>query len=174
VFQAVSDVIFRSALVSLSLALALTAGFLVFIYGLLEGHPALGLVNLAPILVTVATLAGSMRLFGIPFNALTATILSVTIGLGIDYSVHVVHRFVDEFDRSGDVDAALLATVRGTGGALTGSMFTTVSGIGVLTLAITPILGQFGILTALSILYSYLSSLLVLPPALAVWARAVD
>jgi predicted RND superfamily exporter protein len=171
VFQAVSDVIFRSALVSLSLALALTAGFLVFIYGLLEGHPALGLVNLAPILVTVATLAGSMRLFGIPFNALTATILSVTIGLGIDYSVHVVHRFVDEFDSGGDVDAALLATVQGTGGALTGSMVTTVSGIGVLTLAITPILGQFGTLTGLSILYSYLSSLLVLPPALTIWAR---
>jgi predicted RND superfamily exporter protein len=171
VFQAVSDVIFRSALVSLSLALTLTAVFLVLIYGLLEGHPGLGLVNLVPILVTVAVLAGSMRLFSIPFNALTATILSVTIGLGIDYSVHVVHRFVDEFERGADRDAALLATVRGTGGALTGSMLTTVSGIGVLTLAITPILGQFGVLTGLSILYSYLSSLVVLPPALAVWAR---
>ncbi|MFB6157171.1 MAG: hypothetical protein ABEJ34_04955, partial [Haloferacaceae archaeon] len=44
-------------------------------------------------------------------------------------------------------------------------------GLGVLVLAITPLLGQFGLLTALSILYSYLASLLVLPSTLVVWHR---
>jgi hypothetical protein len=41
----------------------------------------------------------------------------------------------------------------------------------VLVLAITPILGQFGLLTGLSILYSFLASIVVLPSALVVWAR---
>jgi predicted RND superfamily exporter protein len=173
VFKSVSDIIFQSALQSLALALGLTALFLVFIYRLLTGYGSLGIVNLVPIVVTLALLTASMRYFEIPFNALTATILSITIGLGIDYSVHVVHRFADEYEQR-PLFQALDRTVKGTGGALTGSMLTTVTGIGVLVLAITPILGQFGVLTALSILYAYLTSLIVLPPALVVWARIVE
>ncbi|QLG61122.1 efflux RND transporter permease subunit [Halorarum salinum] len=163
VFQEVTDVILASAIRSLALALAATAAFLVLVYYGLEGEPSLGLVNLVPIVVTVTLLAGSMRALDLPFNALTATILSITIGLGTDYSAHVVHRFADEYDGTGDVFGPLEAAVRGTGGALTGSMLTTTTGIGVLVLAVTPILGQFGALTALSVLYSYLTAVLVTP-----------
>ncbi|WP_411966794.1 efflux RND transporter permease subunit [Haloferax sp. YSSS75] len=171
VFDAVSDTIFTSAIQSLTVALVATAIFLVFIYQLLEGQWTLGVVNLIPIVVTLALLAGSMRFFGIPLNALTATILAIAIGLGIDYSAHVVHRFADEYNESGDLYEALRLTVSGTGGALTGSMLTTTTGLGVLAIAITPVLGQFGIVTALSIFYSYLTALVVTPPALVVWER---
>ena len=66
---------------------------------------------------------------------------------------------------------ALNRTVRGTGGALAGSMLTTVFGIGTLTLSVFPAIGNFGVLTGLSVLYSFLASLFVLPAALTVWAR---
>ncbi|PSQ05525.1 RND transporter [Halobacteriales archaeon QS_6_71_20] len=168
VFAAVSDLIFESAVQSLAVALSLTVVFLVVIYGLLEGWPTLGLVNTVPIVASVASVAATMRLAGIAFNAFTATILALTIGLGIDYSVHVVHRFVDERGEH-DLATSLERTVRGTGGALLGSMLTTTTGIGVLVFAVLSILGQFGLLTALSILYSFLTSLLVLPSALVVW-----
>jgi predicted RND superfamily exporter protein len=173
VFQAVSDVIFESAIVSLAIALVGTAVFLVFIYWLLEGRPSLGLVNVVPVVVTVALLAGTMRYLGIPLNAITGTMLALTIGLGVDYSVHVVHRFADEYHEA-ELVTALDRTVRGTGGALLGSMLTTVFGIGVLALAVFPAIGQFGILTALSIVYAFLTSLLVLPPVLVVWFRATN
>jgi predicted RND superfamily exporter protein len=173
VFQAVSDLIYESAITSLALALGATVLFLVFIYWVLEGLPSLGIANLAPIVVAVASVAGTMRLLNIPFNAFTATILSLTIGLGIDYSVHVVHRFVDE-RRERALIPALRRTVIGTGGALLGSMATTAFGIGVLTLAVLTVLGQFGILTAMSIVYSFLASLLVLPSTLVVWDRFVN
>jgi hydrophobe/amphiphile efflux-3 (HAE3) family protein len=173
IFQDISDLIFESALRSLVLALTATAIFLVIIYRVLEGHGSYGLVNLVPILVTIALLAGSMRALGIPLNALTATILSIAIGLGVDYSAHMVHRFADEYERTPDLFEALERTVRGTGGALTGSMLTTTTGIGVLALAITPILGQFGIITGLSIFLSYATSLVVTPSVLVVWERLV-
>ncbi|MXR42074.1 MMPL family transporter [Halobaculum sp. WSA2] len=168
VFAAVSDLIFVSAVQSLAVALSLTVVFLVVIYGVIEGLPSLGLVNTVPIVVSVALVAATMRLAGIAFNAFTATILSLTIGLGIDYSVHVVHRFIDERGEH-DLVTALERTVRGTGGALLGSMLTTTTGIGVLVFSVLSILGQFGTLTALSILYSFLTSMLVLPSALVVW-----
>jgi predicted RND superfamily exporter protein len=173
IFQDVSDLIFDSALQSLVLALTATAIFLVFIYRVLEGYGSFGLVNLVPIVVTLALIAGSMRALDIPLNALTATILSIAIGLGTDYSAHMVHRFADEYERNPDLFPALERTVRGTGGALTGSMLTTTTGIGVLTLAITPILGQFGMITGLSIFLSYATSLVVTPSVLVVWERFV-
>jgi predicted RND superfamily exporter protein len=172
VFQAVSDLILESAVQSLLIALAGTAVFLLLVYRVLEGRASLAFANLVPIVVAVALIAGSMRLLGIAFNAFTATILALTIGLGIDYSVHVVHRFVDE-RREHDLYTALGRTVRGTGGALAGSMLTTAFGIGVLVLAILSVLGQFGILTGLSIVYSFLASIFVLPSALVLWDRAV-
>lgn len=174
VFQAVADTIFTSAIRSLTAAVGLSAVFLVVLYGLFLGRPTLGAVTLVPVVVSIATLTATMRAFGIPFNALTATILSITIGLGVDYTVHVSHRFHDEYEASGDVDRALERTLRGTGGALTGTMLTTVVGTGVLVLAITPLLGQFGLLTAASIFLAYLASLAVLPPALVVWVAVVD
>lgn len=172
VLQAVSNTILQSAIVSLIAALIVTAVFLVFIYYLIERRPLLGIVNLVSILIAVALVAGSMRLFGIPFNALTATILSITIGLGVDYSAHFVHRFTDEYRSTEDVFTALESTVRGTGGALTGGMVTTTTGTGVLVLAITPILGQFGLLIALSIFFAYLVSILVTPSLIVVWEQA--
>jgi predicted RND superfamily exporter protein len=124
-----------------------------------------------------------MRAFDLPFNALTATILSITIGLGTDYSAHVVHRFADEYDRPDTADGddsadavfdALDDAVRGTGSALAGSMLTTTSGIGVLVFAITPVLGQFGVLTALSVFYSYLTAVFLTPSVVVVWQRIVQ
>ncbi|WP_231184756.1 MMPL family transporter [Haladaptatus sp. DYF46] len=171
VFQSIADIIFASALRSLATALIATAVFLALVYRMLVGRAAFGVINLFPIVVAVSLLAGTMRLFGIPFNALTATVLAIALGLGTDYSAHVVHRFTDEFEDESDVFAALTRTVRGTGGALTGSMLTTVAGTGVLVLAITPVLGQFGLVTALSIFYSYLTALVLTPSVIVVWQR---
>lgn len=170
-FQAVSDLILRDAVRSLVLALSLTAVFLVLLYWYIEGRPSLGVVNVIPVGVAVALLGGSMRFFGISFNAITATILAITIGLGVDYTVHATHRFIDEYRRGMDAYEALVVTLRGTGGALTGSMLTTSTGTAVLVFAIIPIIGQFGVLTAMSVFYAYLTSVVVLPPALLVWAR---
>ncbi|MEF8772572.1 efflux RND transporter permease subunit [Halodesulfurarchaeum sp.] len=170
VFQDVSDIIFDSAATSLLFALIGSAIFLVFIYRLLEGSGTLGIVNLIPIVVTLTLIMGTMRAINIPFNALTATVLAIAIGLGTDYSAHMTHRFVDEYDGS-NIDAALEETVLGTGGALTGSMLTTAAGVGVLVFAITPILGQFGTIMAIAIFYSYLTAVLVTPSAVVVWSR---
>jgi len=169
VLKAVSDVIAESAYMSLALAILASAAFLFFAYWLLERRPGLGAANLVPILLTIAALAGTMRYLDIPFNVLTGTTLSIGIGLGIDYSAHLVHRFSEEYRGDTDLLEALDISVRGTGGALAGSMVTTTSGTGVLVLAVVPILGQFGLLIAVSVLYSFIASILVLPTSIVIW-----
>ena len=171
VFDAVTDIIFQSAIQGLILAVGLSGGFLVVAYALLEGKPLLGIVNVFPILIAIACLIGTMRLLGMSLNALTATILSISIGLGIAYSVHATHRFIDEFEGNGTAHEAMITTLSGTGGALLGSMLTTSLGTGALALAITPVLGDFGLLMALSVLYSFAFTVVALPPAVLLWER---
>jgi len=174
VFGAVSDIIFESSIQSLAIAILLTGVFLMIVYGLLEGRPGLGAINLFPILITVALLVATMRAVGLSLNALTATLLSVTIGVGVAYSVHVTHRFIDEYNEEPDTYGALRTTLTGTGGALTASMLTTGLGAGALVLAISPILGTFGLLMFISVIYSFITAVITLPPALFLWGRIVE
>lgn len=171
VFRALTEALMSSAVVSFAVAFGLTVVFLVVVFGLLEGRWSLGLATMAPIVVAVVMLVGSMPVLGIAFNALTATILAITIGLGVAYSVHIVHRFIDEYDERGDVHGSLLTTLGGTGGGVTASMLTTSGSVACMTLAVNPILGQFGLLTAISTFYSYVTAIVVLPLALRAWAR---
>jgi predicted RND superfamily exporter protein len=173
IFDEALTLVLETVIQSLALTLLGAALFLVFAYWVVEGRPSLGIANVVPILVTVVALVASMRLVGIAFNAINGTILAIAVGLGIDYSVHIVHRFVDEYAEQ-DLYPALRRTVVGTGGALTGSMLTTVFGVGVLALALNPAVGVFGVLIALSVLYAYLTSIVVLPSVLVLWARYVD
>ncbi|WP_220132386.1 RND family transporter [Natronomonas sp. LN261] len=170
IFEEALSLVLDSVIETLVLTLVGAAGFLVFAYWVLEGRPTLALVNLVPILVTVVAVVASMRALGIAFNAINGTILAIAIGIGIDYAVHVVHRFVDEY-HGRTLYPALQRTVVGTGGALTGSMLTTVFGIGVLVLALNPAIGVFGSLISLSVLYAYLSSVFILPSVIVVWER---
>ena len=172
--EAVIDRLTESAIRSLFAAFGLTAVFLALSYAYLEGKAVYGLLNLVPVLVTVGLLVGSMRLFSIPLTPINAPILSVSIGLGVDYTVHFVHRFVDEYKSGYGVDEALDITIAGTGGALTGSMLTTVCGLGVLFLAVIPLLRDFGVLLALGVLYAYLCSILLVPSLVVVWDRYGD
>jgi len=173
IFDEALALVLETVIQSLALTLVGAALFLILVYWIVEGRASLGVVNVMPIVITVVALVASMRAVGIAFNAINGTILAIAVGLGIDYSVHVVHRFVDEYaDR--ELYPALRRTVVGTGGALTGSMLTTVFGVGVLALALNPAVGVFGVLIALSVLYAYLTSIIVLPSVLVLWARFVD
>lgn len=169
-FRALTEALMSSAVVSFAVAFSLTAIFLMLIFWALEGRWSLGLANTVPVSVALVWLVGSMPVLGIAFNALTATILAITIGLGVAYSVHVTHRFIDEYDENDDVHESLLITLSGTGGGVTASMLTTSGSVFCMIFAVSPILGQFGLLTGISTLYSYLTAVLVLPLTLHGWA----
>ncbi len=69
------------------------------------------------------------------------------------------------------IDDACRSTVTHTGTALFGAAATTISGFGLLVFALMPPLQQFGGITALTIFYSFLASVFILPTFLVVWAK---
>jgi hypothetical protein len=102
---------------------------------------------------------------------MTIMITSLTIGLGITYAIHAVERFRLIADRTGDVVEAVSETIGHTGGALMIAAITTIAGFAMLILTPVPVEQQFGIITALTIFYAFLTSILVLPPVLMFWGR---
>jgi len=130
----------------------------------------LGIITMIPVILCVAWIWGSMFLLGIPLNVMTITIASLTIGLGITYSIHISHRFTEDLETK-SIDEACRSTVAHTGTALFGAAATTIAGFGILVFSLLPPLQQFGGITAMTILYSFLASVFILPTFLVLWAR---
>ena len=95
----------------------------------------------------------------------------MTIGLGITYAIHAVERFRLTADRTGDVIEAVSETIGHTGGALLIAAITTIAGFGMLVFVPMPVEQQFGLITALTILYAFLTSIFILPPVLMFWGK---
>ncbi len=170
--EIVQEQLLQTVIESLLITLVSVFVFLMIVYRITDGSASLGAVTLLPVALSVAWILGTMFLLDIPFNVVTGTITSLTIGLGVAYSIHLSERFNLEMDRQNDrVWPAMERSVTGTGGALLGSAATTAGGFGVLAFALLPALQQFGIITGITIVYAFLASVFVLPSLLAVWTR---
>nr|WP_303648757.1 MMPL family transporter [Haloarchaeobius litoreus] len=169
----VQDGLLETVVVTLVVTVLAVLAVLVVGYRIFDGYASLGALTIVPVVLSLAWVLGVMYLLEIPFNAQTALITSLGIGLGVDYSIHMSERFTDELERLGSVDDALTATVDGTGGALLGSAVTTAAGFSTLALAIVPSLQRFGIVIGVAIVFAFVGAVLVLPSILALWGRRV-
>ncbi|MGM0604342.1 MAG: MMPL family transporter [Halobacteriota archaeon] len=171
VFGVIETQLFDTVLESLVVSLVAVFGFLMVAYRRVHRSALLGGITLLPIALVAAWILGVMYLLEIPFNVVTGTITSLTIGLGIAYNIHMTERYMLELDRGRSMRDALYLSVTGTGGALLGSAATTIGGFGVLLFAILPPLQQFGLISALMIGFAFLASVFVLPSFLSIWTR---
>ena len=133
----------------------------------------LGIVTTIPIVLVVAWLYAFMELFGFGLNFMTATIAAVSIGVGIDYAIHMTERFREELARTADTIEALERAARGTGVALLASAMTSIAGFSIMALAPMPFFASYGLLTAVMIFFAVAASLLVLPSLLLLVTPAV-
>ncbi len=167
----ITDELAASQVSSVSLVVAAALAILVLYFGLSERRPLLGLITILPITVTLAWLLGAMWLFGISYNMSTALMVVLTIGIGVDYTIHLTHRFLEEYRESPQVPEALRRAMITTGGALLGSALTTA--LGLLMLLFSPLrpMQELGVLAAVAILLGLIATFTVLPPLLVLWSR---
>ena len=125
-----------------------------------------GVVTITPIGLVVAWLYAFMYGFGFGLNFVTATIAAVSIGVGIDYAIHMTQRFREELARVQDRVEALRRAAQGTGIALVASAATSILGFAIMGFVPMPIFASYGILTAVMIFMAAAASLLVLPSLL--------
>ena len=126
----------------------------------------LAVVTIIPIGLVVSWLYAFMYVAGYSLNFVTATIAAVSIGVGIDYSIHMTQRFREELGRGQGAEEALRAAASGTGVALAGSAGSSVIGFAVMALAPMPLFSAYGVITAAMIFMAAAAALFVLPSLL--------
>lgn len=135
------------------------------------GTAMLGVVTAIPICIVLGLVFGGMFLFDVPLTFITAFLVSITIGLGIDYAIHVADRFAQELEVGNNPLEALETTVRGTGGALLGSALTSAAAFVTLTLHPSAVFYSFGLIVVLALVLSFVVSVILLPSFLLGWAH---
>ncbi|MCY4273303.1 MAG: MMPL family transporter [bacterium] len=167
----VSDSLTDSQATSIALTIVAALVVLVLFFWFTEFRPMLAILAVLPILLVLVWVLGTMTLLGFDYNVVTALITALSIGIGVDYTIHITHRFIEEREHRGrSIGEAINTTMRTTGGALIGSALTTALGFAVLVFSPIPPMGQFGLLTAITVSYSLIAAVVVLPPMLVTWA----
>ncbi len=166
---AVTDAIRDGQTGSISTTIAVALGVLAIFFWVTVRQPALALIAVAPTALVLVSVLGTMALLDIPYTIVTSIITALSIGIGVDYTIHMIHRYREEFSRVRNPEQAAIRTLAATGSALLGSAMTTGLGIGVLAASPLAALQQFGIVAAITIAYSLIVSVLLVPPAMTVW-----
>ena len=126
---------------------------------------ARGFVTWIPLMVVVVWVYGIMGLTGYELNSQTVTIGALTLGLGVDYAVHLTTRLEEEVEHAPFADPAEWSTksVATTGRAMFGAALTTAGGFSVLNFSSLVPLQLFGQVFVVAIALALISSLFVLP-----------
>ena len=166
---AVTDQITGGQTQSIGTTVAVALGILAIFFWVTLRQPSLAFVAVGPIVLVLISVLGTMALLGIPYTLITSIITALSIGIGVDYTIHIIHRYREEFAHLRNPEKAAIRTLSTTGSALLGSALTTAFGFGVLIAS--PLLAsqQFGITATITIVYSLIVSVLVVLPAMVVW-----
>ena len=157
---------------SVSIAITIVAALIVLMlfFWATEFRPMLAVIAVLPILLVLMWVLGTMTLLGIPYNVVTALITALSIGIGVDYTIHIIHRFTEELDDGKSLIDATTTTLATTGSALIGSALTTALAFAVLLFSPLVPFQQFGLVTGITIIYALIASIAIVPPMLIVWA----
>ena len=149
----------RNTLLAVCLGILLT-------FALLFRSLSLGLLALLPNVLAAALVLGLMGWIGLPLDLMTITIAAIVIGIGVDDTIHYIHRYREEVARDGDGRAALLRSHRSIGHAIFFTSVTVMAGFSILGLSNFNPTVYFGLLTALSMALALLANLTLLPALL--------
>jgi predicted RND superfamily exporter protein len=174
ILDVILNAINESMLSSILITIVVSGIMLTIVFYYTSRSLLLGLITILPVLLVLVWFLGSMLIMGISLNVLSILIAAISIGLGVTYAIHITLRFIEELEEHGDISKSIHNTVRYTGTALLGAATTTIVGFGILALSITAPMQQFGLLTAITILYSLIASIYVMPSMLVLWARVAQ
>ena len=137
--------------------------FAIIIVGLILRSLSSGFYASIPIMVAIIILFGVMGLTGIPLNIATVLVASVALGIGIDYSIHIISHFNHSYQINLNAEKAIEETLLISGKAILINVFSVSIGFLMLVFSDMVPLQYFGILIALSMVGSSLGALTLLP-----------
>ncbi|MCA9497298.1 MAG: MMPL family transporter [Nanoarchaeota archaeon] len=160
-FNELGDALEKDAGVTTLLGLTLVF----FVASTVYASLAIGMLSLIPIILAVIWTVGLMGFFSIPFTSLSTGIISLVLGIGVDFSIHLVDG-IKKYSRRYNFDKAVFETMSTSGKAIFLSSLTTF--VGFLALTFAQLLGtqRLGWSLAFSIVSVFIVSILFVPSIL--------
>jgi predicted RND superfamily exporter protein len=123
----------------------------------------LSLIAIIPNFLAAGTVLGGMGIFKIPLDMMTITIAAITVGIGVDHSIHYITRFRREFAKDNNYLASMHRAHNSIGQALFYTAITIIIGFSILALSNFIPSIYFGLLTGLAMIAALLGSMTLLP-----------
>ena len=145
-------------------SLALATFIIMILMTILFRSLRLGLISMIPNAFPLLVTLGLVGYLGIHLRVSTAVVFSISLGIAVDDTIHVLVRFREELQKPGaSYEGALLAAMRGAGRAV---VFTTVIlcvGFGTLTFSEFTAVRELGMLGGVTLIAALVGDLLLLP-----------
>ncbi|MCL2126926.1 MAG: MMPL family transporter [Treponema sp.] len=154
---AVTDLIVNSSVISIALSVLMV---LVIVAASNKSLVA-GIIGSAPLALAILCNFAVMGFTGIKLNMGTALLGSLTVGIGIDYTIHFIEFFKLEY--RADKKDFLFRTYIGCGKAIIINALSVGAGFGVLAFSRFKIIAELGLLVALCMMTTAFISLTVIP-----------
>ena len=161
------EAIYYVELLIRSFLMSLIANWIVLFLVWRRGLPSF--IAMVPVVMAVTVVVGAMGMFGVRLNILNVAVGAIAIGLGLDYPIHLIERFMEERKKGRQPPEATATALATMGPHILASALTTVLGFGAACVLALPMAVSFGLLTGSAIALVYLASMLVLPVLLARW-----
>jgi len=151
--------LFRSQILTIGVVfLAIMVMFLVLFRSL-----KIAFVAILPSMLASGSVLGLMGWLGIPLDVMTITIAAICIGIGVDHSIHYIHRFRSEIKQQASARIAIEKSHASTGKAIYYTSVIIVVGFSILGLSNFIPTIYFGVFTAFAMLVALIANLTLLP-----------
>lgn len=129
------------------------------------------LIGFSSLAIGVIWTYGAEGYLGIALNPLNLTLMPLIMGVGIDYSIHIVNEFLEHKAHGMTVEAAFREVGRRAGLALFIGTSTTVLGLLIMVISPSRLIAEFGALAAVAMATIYILALTYIPAAISVLPR---
>lgn len=160
-----SDSLFRSQLQSIFLAMAVTLLLMI----VMRKSVALGFISILPITFATVVMYGLLGIARIPLDYATMLTGSISIGVGIDYTIHFIYVVTEEVRAGHALPEAIRLAFIERGRAMFSNTAAVAAGFSTLLLSSFVLLRSFGGIMVLSMLLCFVGAMTLLPAALLVF-----
>ena len=129
----------------------------------LFGSLKIAFIAMLPAMLAAGAVLGTMGWLGVALDIMTITIAAISIGIGVDHSIHYVHRFRAEFEVDRDYVAAIRRCHGSIGRAIYYTSIIVIAGFSVLALSNFIPTIYFGLFTGVAMVVALIANLTLLP-----------
>jgi len=126
----------------------------------------LATITTAPIFLMIVWLYAIVGIAGYGLNMVTVSIAAISLGVGIDYVIHIIERFREEKEKGMSTMKSIEAVGGASGIALFGSAMSDITGFAIINQSEMGFFSTFGLFCAIMIGLSLIASLVLAPAAL--------